>query len=140
LLLIKFFEIINDKFTSQTLLPGIYKTENTANNEDEGFVKKLYRKTILRDEENNKILEGKTSNWEYDRIPLMDIILLKMAIVELQEMETIPVKVTLNEYIELAKYFSTTNSRTFVNGVLDRLIHEFKEQGKINKIGRGLVE
>lgn len=140
LLLIKFFEIINDKFTPQTLLPGIYKTENTANNEDEVFVKKLYRKTILRDEENNKILEGKTSNWEYDRIPLMDIILLKMAIVELQEMETIPVKVTLNEYIELAKYFSTTNSRTFVNGVLDRLIHEFKEQGKINKIGRGLVE
>jgi len=140
LLLIKFFEIINEKYTPQTLLPGIYKTENTAANEDEIFIKKLYRKTILNDEINTKILEGKTSNWDYDRIPLMDIILLKMAIIELQEMETVPVKVTLNEYIELAKYFSTANSRTFVNGVLDRLIHEFKEEGKINKIGRGLVE
>ena len=140
LLLIKFFEVINKKFTSEKLLPGIYKTEGDAKNEDEDFVKKLYRKTILKEEENTKILEGKTSNWDYDRIPLMDIIILKMAIIELQEMETVPVKVTLNEYIELAKYFSTTNSRTFVNGVLDRLIHEFKEQGKINKMGRGLVE
>lgn len=140
LLLIKFFEIINDKYTHETFLPGIYKTEDKASNEDEAFVKKLYRKVILNDEENNKILEGKTSNWDYDRVPLMDIILLKMAIIELQEMETVPVKVTLNEYIELAKYFSTANSRTFVNGVLDRLIHEFKEQGKINKLGRGLVE
>ncbi|HEY9113949.1 MAG TPA: transcription antitermination factor NusB [Bacteroidales bacterium] len=140
LLLIKFFEVINKKFTSEKLLPGIYKTEGDAKNEDEDFVKKLYRKTILKEEENTKILEGKTSNWDYDRIPLMDIIILKMAIIELQEMETVPVKVTLNEYIELAKYFSTANSRTFVNGVLDRLIHEFKEQGKINKLGRGLVE
>lgn len=140
LLLIKFFEVINKKFTSEKLLPGIYKTEGDAKNEDEDFVKKLYRKTILKEEENTKILEGKTSNWDYDRIPLMDIIILKMAIIELQEMETVPVKVTLNEYIELAKYFSTANSRTFVNGVLDRLIHEFKEQGKINKMGRGLVE
>jgi len=65
---------------------------------------------------------------------------LKMAMVELKEMETIPVKVTLNEYIELAKYFSTRNSKTFVNGVLDRLIREFKEEGKINKIGRGLID
>ena len=70
----------------------------------------------------------------------MDIILLKMAIVELQEMETVPVKVTLNEYIELAKYFSTSKSKTFVNGVLDRLIREFREEGKIKKVGRGLVE
>lgn len=140
LLLIKFFEIIDANYTPQTLLPGIYKTADTRANEDEAFVKKLYRKTILNDEINTKILEGKTSNWDYDRIPLMDIILLKMAIIELQEMETIPVKVTLNEYIELAKYFSTANSRTFVNGVLDRLIHEFKEEGKINKMGRGLVD
>jgi N utilization substance protein B len=140
LLLIKFFEIINEKFTPETSLPGIYKTEGNEFNEDEDFVKKLYRKTILKDEENTKILEGKTSSWDYDRIPMVDIIILKMAIIELQEMETVPVKVTLNEYIELAKYFSTANSRTFVNGVLDRLITEFREQGKINKMGRGLVE
>jgi N utilization substance protein B len=70
----------------------------------------------------------------------MDIILLKMAIIELLDMETVPVKVTLNEYIELAKYFSTPKSKTFVNGVLDRLIREFKEEGKIKKMGRGLVD
>lgn len=140
LLLIKFFEIINEKFTTLTPLPGIYKTEGQEKNEDEDFVKKLYRKTILKDEENTKILEAKTSSWDFDRIPLIDIIILKMAIIELQEMETVPVKVTLNEYIELAKYFSTPNSRTFVNGVLDRLIIEFREQGKINKLGRGLLE
>jgi N utilization substance protein B len=70
----------------------------------------------------------------------MDIILLKMAIIELQEMETIPLKVTLNEYIELAKYFSTSNSKVFVNGVLDKLISEFKSKGMIKKTGRGLVE
>lgn len=140
LLLIKFFDTFGKQFSAQSLLPGIYKTDANEVNDDEEFVKKLYRKTLLHDEENTKILTGKTSNWDYDRIPLMDIILLKMAIIELQEMETVPVKVTLNEYIELAKYFSTPNSKTFVNGVLDRLIHEFNEQGKINKIGRGLVE
>jgi len=62
-----------------------------------------------------------------------------MAIIELQEMETVPIKVTLNEYIELAKYFSTPKSKIFVNGVLDRLIREYKEEGKINKTGRGLM-
>ena len=86
------------------------------------------------------LLKEKTNNWDYERIPLMDLILLKMAIVELTEMETVPVKVTLNEYIELTKYFSTLNSKTFVNGVLDRLIREFNEAGKIRKTGRGLIE
>jgi transcription antitermination protein NusB len=140
LLLIKFFEVITPEFGKESLLPDIYTTENKAPDEDESFVKKLYRKTILHNEENTLLLASKTSNWEYDRIPLLDVILLKMAIVELQEMETIPVKVTLNEYIELAKYFSTPNSKTFVNGVLDRLINEFRDQGKINKLGRGLVD
>ena len=105
-----------------------------------GALKTLFKITILRDEEGTEIVKSRTKNWEYDRIPLMDVILLKMAIIELQEMETIPLKVTLNEYIELAKYFSTPNSKVFVNGVLDKLIGEFKSEGKINKSGRGLVE
>jgi N utilization substance protein B len=95
---------------------------------------------LLKDEELNDELKGRTKNWEFERIPIMDVILLKMAIIELQEMETIPVKVTLNEYIELAKYFSTPKSKIFVNGVLDRVIREYKEDGKIKKIGRGLVD
>jgi N utilization substance protein B len=139
LLLIKFFETISSDFTKETTMLGIYKEYKNVN-EDLAFVKTLFRKAILRDAEGTEIIKSRTKNWEYDRIPLMDIILLKMAIIELQEMETIPLKVTLNEYIELAKYFSTANSKVFVNGVLDKLISEFKSEGKINKIGRGLVE
>ena len=139
LLLIKFFETASPRFTEDTPMPGIYK-EYKEKNEDLDFVKVLFRKTILGDDESTEIIKSKTKNWEFDRIPLMDVILLKMAINELQEMETIPLKVTLNEYIELAKYFSTANSKVFVNGVLDKLIGEFKSEGKINKSGRGLKE
>lgn len=140
ILLIKFFDTLDNDFTEHMNMPGLYKATNKEFNEDEIFVKTLFKKTILQDAENKKLLEGKTSNWDYDRIPLMDIILLKMAIIELKEMETVPVKVTLNEYIELAKYFSAEKSKTFVNGVLDRLIREFKDEGKIKKVGRGLIE
>ena len=140
ILLIKFIDTFSTGFISGSLLPDIYKSENGSGEEDMQFLKRLYRHVITRDEELTEILKLKTNNWDYDRVPMMDIILLKMAIIEFQEMETVPVKVTLNEYIELAKYFSTPNSKTFVNGVLDRLIREFKEEGKIKKIGRGLVE
>ena len=140
LLLIKFFETINKHFDEDAIVQGLFKSVDQRSNEDLDFVMKLYKKTILRDDENNEILKQKTSSWDYDRIPLMDIILLKMALIELQEMETVPVKVTLNEYIELTKYFSSSKSRTFVNGVLDRLIKEFKEAGKIKKVGRGLID
>ncbi|NOX85015.1 MAG: transcription antitermination factor NusB [Chlorobi bacterium] len=139
ILLIKFFETINKNFTENKPLPGLYKQDKNGKNEDREFVRTLFKKTILKDEENTRILAAKTSTWDYDRIPKMDIILLKMAIVELQEMETIPVKVTLNEYIELSKYFSAAKSKTFVNGVLDKLIREFNEEGKIVKTGRGLI-
>ena len=140
ILMIKFFDMLDDDFTVDSPMPGLYKSKDQSKNDDIDFVKNLFRKTILRDKELTVILEGKTSNWEYDRIPIMDIILLKMAVVELKEMETVPVKVTLNEYIEMAKYFSTEKSKTFVNGVLDRLIREFKEEGLIKKVGRGLIE
>lgn len=140
LLLIKFFETLDKGFTAESKMKGLFKGANQSKNEDLDFINVLYKKTVLRNKENEELLKTKTNNWDFDRIPLMDIILLKMAIVELQEMETVPVKVTLNEYIELAKYFSTAKSRTFVNGVLDRLIREFKDEGKIKKVGRGLIE
>lgn len=140
LLLIKFIENFSLKFNSQSQLPRIYKPSINGVNEDRDFVRTLFRKVLLKDEELNDELKGRTKNWEFERIPIMDVILLKMAIIELQEMETIPVKVTLNEYIELAKYFSTPKSKIFVNGVLDRVIREYKEDGKIKKIGRGLVD
>ena len=109
-------------------------------NDDKIFVQKLFRKVILTDEENSRIIRAKSKSWDYERIPMLDVILLKMAIVELKEMETIPIKVTLNEYIELAKYFSTPKSKTFINGVLDKLIGEFYAEGTIKKTGRGLIE
>lgn len=140
LLLIKFVENFSNKFTSQTSLPGIYKPTVNGINEDRDFVRKLYKMVLRNEEELTAELKTRTKNWEFERIPLMDVLLLKMAIIELEEMETVPVKVTLNEYIELAKYFSTPNSKVFVNGVLDRLIREFKDEGKIKKAGRGLVE
>jgi N utilization substance protein B len=139
LLLIKFTENFSAKFNSQTQLPSIYKPSINGVNEDRNFVKTLFRKVLLNEEELNDELKTRTKNWEFERIPIMDVILLKMAIIELQEMETVPIKVTLNEYIELAKYFSTPKSKIFVNGVLDRLIREYTEEGKIKKTGRGLV-
>jgi N utilization substance protein B len=140
ILLIKFFDTLTEDFNPDSPIPGLYKSADQLKNEDVDFVKILYKKVILNDKELTSILESKTSTWDYDRIPIMDIILLKMAIIELKEIETVPVKVTLNEYIEMTKYFSTEKSKTFVNGVLDRLIREFKDEGKIRKIGRGLIE
>ena len=140
ILLVKFVDTLTAKFDADAKLPAIYNTADDKVNEDRIFVQTLYRKVILNDEEYSKIIEGKTRNWDYDRIPLIDVILLKMAIVELREMPTIPVKVTMNEYIELAKYFSTQKSKIFINGVLDKLIVELKEQGLIKKQGRGLLE
>ncbi len=139
-LLIKFIDNLSVRFTPDTPMPGIYSTDGQKVNDDKHFVQKLYRKVILNDEELSEIIRAKSKSWDYDRIPVLDVILLKMAIVELKEMPTIPVKVTLNEYIELAKYFSTPKSKTFINGVLDKLIVEFKEQGIIKKTGRGLIE
>ncbi len=140
ILLIKFFDSLTKKHNEYSPLPGIYKTETSQINDDREFVKTLYRKVVVNSKKYDEILRVRTKNWDYERIPLMDIIILKMAIVELTEMPTVPVKVTLNEYIELAKFFSTSKSKTFVNGVLDKLIKDFTAEGKIKKIGRGLVE
>lgn len=140
LLIIKFIENFSHKFNSQTSLPGIYKPSIEGVNEDRDFVRKLYKYVLRNNNELVDELKTRTKNWEFERIPIMDVIILKMAVTELQEMDTVPIKVTLNEYIELTKYFSTPNSKIFVNGVLDRLIREFKEEGKIKKIGRGLLE
>ena len=79
-------------------------------------------------------------NWELERIALMDRILMKMALAEAKSFSSIPLKVTLNEYIELSKYYSTPKSNGFINGVLDQLFTQLKKDGAIVKIGRGLIE
>ncbi len=83
---------------------------------------------------------NKTKNWDVERIAMVDIILMKMALSELLYFKSIPVKVTLNEYIELSKWYSSPKSKIFVNGVLDKLVLELKEKGQLKKIGRGLLE
>lgn len=140
IIMIKFVDTINDKYSENTPLPPILKTEFDRVNTDLEFVKTLYRKVILNNDELDEMIKPKTKNWEYDRIPMMDLILIKMAITEFIYMKEVPVKVSLNEYIELAKYFSVAKSKTFINGVLDNLIKDLKEQGKIKKLGQGMVE
>jgi N utilization substance protein B len=109
------------------------------NAEDEDFVKILFRKTILNSEKYSSIIDRNTTNWEVDRIALMDILVMQLAITEITEFREIPVKVTLNEYIEIAKYYCTSKSSTFVNGILDNIVKEIRDQGLISKTGRGLV-
>jgi len=113
-----------------------YKDEE----EDKQFVKDLFHQTILHNEEYEKAITDKTKNWELDRIALMDIILMKMALAELMTFSSIPVKVSINEYIDISKDFSTPKSNHFINGIIDKLAADFKESGKIVKKGRGLIE
>lgn len=113
----------------------LYKDEQ----DDKAFTHDLFSKTILHSEEFAKSISEKTKNWDVDRIAMMDIIILKMALAELITFPGIPVKVTINEYIDISKEFSTPKSKLFVNGVLDKLAQEFMKAGKIVKTGRGLV-
>ncbi|MDD4374904.1 MAG: transcription antitermination factor NusB [Bacteroidales bacterium] len=139
-LLIKFFKSLEPDFNTLTPLPTIFKTANEDDNEDLEFVKQLFRKTILHSDEYGSLIAGTTANWEQDRIAVMDMLILKMALAELFTFKSIPIKVTLNEYIDISKYFSTPKSKVFVNGVLDKLIQQLKADGKIIKSGRGLLE
>jgi N utilization substance protein B len=109
------------------------------NDEDEQFVKILFRKVILHSKKCSELIDKNTTNWEVDRIALMDILVMQLAITEILEFPEIPVKVTLNEYIEIAKYYCTSKSSTFVNGILDNIVKEIRDEGLFNKLGRGLV-
>ena len=109
------------------------------NEEDEEFVKLLFRKTILNTKKCSELIDRNTTNWEVDRIALMDILVMELAITEVLEFPEIPVKVTLNEYIEIAKYYCTSKSSTFVNGILDNIIKELREKKQFSKSGRGLM-
>jgi len=109
------------------------------NEEDEEFVKILFRKAILHQQKCSEIIDKNTTNWEVERIALMDILVMQLAITEIIEFPEIPIKVTLNEYIEIAKYYCTSKSSNFVNGILDNIVKEIREEGLLNKSGRGLV-
>ena len=109
------------------------------NAEDKEYAVELFRKTLLNDASLAAEMEGKTPNWDKERIADLDSILIKMAICEFLRFPSIPVKVTINEYLEIAKEYSTPKSSIFINGILDKLSKEYKEKGKLNKMGRGLM-
>lgn len=108
--------------------------------EDSKFVKDLFIHTLKNDEQYQSLIAERTKNWESDRIALMDTILMKMAICELMNFPSIPVKVTINEYLDLAKDFSTPKSNSFINGILDKILGDLKRTNSIKKLGRGLIE
>ena len=118
-----------------TILPKLYKDE-----EDQEFSRSLLRRTAHNNEEFEAEILGNTPNWDQDRIATLDKILIKMALCEFLRFPSIPVKVTINEYLELSKEYSTPKSSIFINGVLDRLVKKYKKEERLNKAGRGLVE
>ncbi|HUS87538.1 MAG TPA: transcription antitermination factor NusB [Bacteroidales bacterium] len=118
---------------NHSLMP-MYKNED-----DKRFVKILLRKAILNTEPNSSLIENSTTNWEIERIALMDKLVMQLAITEILEFPEIPVKVTLNEYIEIAKYYCTAKSGTFVNGILDKIVRELRAGSMFKKSGRGLI-
>lgn len=110
------------------------------NDDDKAFVKRLFAAAAVGYDENLKIVEQYTKNWDVERIALMDNIIMTTAIAELVGFDSIPVKVTLDEYIEIAKYYSTLGSSTFINGILDKISADMIADGRVAKQGRGLVE
>lgn len=149
----KFINWVVDKEVLQAMIAKTFKnfsSENPALNklaeltpnwsEDEEFIEELLKTSIKYSEEYHELIAAKTKNWEADRIALMDILLMRMAISELINFPSIPVKVTINEYIELSKTFSTLKSNTFINGILDKILADLTSQGRIRKAGRGLKD
>jgi N utilization substance protein B len=107
--------------------------------EDRDFTKKLLRKTILTFNDYDDLIKEHSKNWDLERIAFMDIVIMKMAITEMIYFPSIPTKVSLDEYIEIAKYYSTEKSNVFINGVLDKVIEHLRSENKIQKQGRGLI-
>ena len=132
--LAKMLSKISEKNVRTILLPQLYK-----NQDDKQYAKQLFTKVVLNDEKLSQQIEGKTPNWDKERIAEMDMIILKMGISEFLEFPSIPVRATINEYLEIAKEYSTPKSSIFINGILDKLVKEFESSKKLNKIGRGLL-
>ncbi len=131
--LVKRLRKANASVNETFFLPELLKDQ-----QDMQYANQLLTKTLLNDAKWEKEIEGKTPNWDNDRIAEIDSIILKMAICELLNFSSIPEKVTLNEYLEIAKEYSTPKSSIFINGVLDKLAKEYKSTGQLQKMGRGL--
>lgn len=149
----KFINWPVDKEVLQALVAKTFKnfsSENPNENklaqvcpnweEDRPFMLDLFKKVVAFESEYQEMIAQKTKNWDSERIAVMDTLLMRMAITELVHFNSIPVKVTMNEYIEIAKEFSTPKSNSFINGILDKILADLKASGKLHKSGRGLIE
>lgn len=149
----KFINWPVDKEVLQAMIAKTFKnfsSENPAQNkladltpdwpEDRIFILELFTQTVRHQEEYQKLIAEKTKNWDSERIALLDTLLMQMALSEMLHFPSIPVKVTINEYIDISKVYSTGKSNTFINGVLDKILGELRSAGRIHKRGRGLVE
>ena len=112
----------------------LYKKE-----EDKKFVKDLFRKSILKETDYRNLIDKYTVNWDIDRIAFMDILVMQLAISEMIGFSDIPVKVSLNEYLEIAKFYCTEKSSNFINGILDKIVHDLRRDKVIIKKGKGLI-
>lgn len=131
---IKTIERFKESNHNQSLMP-LYK-----NDEDRDFGKLLLRKTLLSLSEYRTLIEKYTKNWEVERIAILDVLIMTVALSEIMEFPGIPIKVTLNEYIDIARFYSTHKSNEFVNGILDKIVADLTKEGKIIKTGRGLMD
>lgn len=125
-----------EEYTGEFKIQALLKDEK----DDLEFMSMLFNKTIIYRQQFEEMIAKHTQNWEVDRIASMDMLLMQMALAEILYIPNVPVKASLNEYIDISKEYSTPNSKTFVNGVLDKIIAELKRDGKIEKTGRGLKE
>ena len=114
-------------------------TEKFKSEEDPQFVKTLFEKSLINFNEYQQYVERFTANWDLERIVMMDTLILTIAMAELIHFSSIPVKVTMDEWIEISKYYSTPGSSNFINGVLDKITTSLTEEGRIQKFGRGLI-
>jgi N utilization substance protein B len=133
-MVVKTFKKFREEDGPDKALMDLYK-----NKEDRDYVVKLFRQAILHRDEYVEYIKENTRNWDLDRIAFMDILIMQIAIAELVAFPSIPTKVTLNEYLEISKFYSTSKSNVFINGVLDKVVMQLKEGKKIVKSGRGLI-
>lgn len=122
----------------QHIIESLFE-ELTNNSTNYDFAVSLYLKTLQHQLELDTIIKQKTQHWDFHRIALIDKILLRIAVCELLHFPDIPPKVSINEAIEIAKMFSTDNSGTFINGILDSILEEMQKNGSLKKSGRGLL-
>ena len=133
LMVVRTLQGMRETHTELKLLPQFKSPDDLE------FAKLLFEKAALQFDRNCRFIDSFTNNWDVDRIAFMDILIMSVALTEITDFPSIPVKVSLDEYIEISKFYSTPGSSNFINGVLDKTVEALQAEGKIIKTGRGLI-